>query len=279
MRWGLPKKVEKEAKSQRVVIPTHDSIDDLLQAGFGSCGHYFFHDNEQKKYILVFFNGAMNRQYHSETPLFNRWSWGSRCKFPVVCVSDPAVAPSTGLHIDWYLGRRDEWTLERVWAQLHHIRSVIAPEAKFIVMGSSGGGFAALQSTMMGHAKECYCINPQIELWRFQNQSRYFASLRKYNGDDSGQIPPEDLHRFSVIEAGKSRAHRGSAIFYAQNSADVPHVRDHFLPFMTEFSATSHNRTSKIHHISFRDAALKHLPPSYEQTLKIFGQPFKRLMK
>ncbi|MCV3737651.1 hypothetical protein OCK02_15680 [Rhizobium sp. TRM96647] len=279
MQLDSRKKVDGVVKSQPTVIPTYQSIDELLQAGFGSCGHYFFQNNEQKRYILVFFNGAMNRQNHSETPRFNRWSWGKKCRFPVVCVSDPAVAPSTGLHIDWYLGRKDEWTLEKVWTQLHHIRSVIAPEAEFIVVGSSGGGFAALQSTMMGHAKECYCINPQIELWRFQNQSRYFASLSKYNRDDSGQIPPEHLHRFSVIEAGKSGAHRGSKIYYAQNNADMSHVRDHYLPFLIEFSAKPHNRTRKIHHISFRDATLKHLPPSYEQTLKIFGQPFQRLMK
>ncbi len=279
MRWGLVKKKEVVAKPMATVIPAYETIGDLLQAGFGACGHYFFHNNDQKRYILVFFNGAMNRKSYTDTPTFNRWSWGARCKYPVICVSDSAVSPSSGLHIDWYLGRRDDWTLENVWNTLYQMRSVIAPEAEFIVMGSSGGGFAALQSTMMGHAKQCFCINPQIELWRFQTQSRYFKALEYYNGGSGHEIPPEHLHRFSIIEAGKNPAHRGSTIYYAQNSADGSHYSDHFLPFLSEFSAKPFNRTRKIHHISFRDRTLKHMPPSYQQTLNIFGHPFKRLMK
>lgn len=279
MAWGLFKKKAEEAKTKPVVIPTYETMDALLKAGFGSCGHYFFHNNDMKKYILVFFNGAMTRENHTETPRFNRWSWGAKCKFPVICVSDPAVSPSSGLHIDWYVGRRNDWELEKVWATLHQIRASIAPEAEFIVMGSSGGGFAALQSTMLGHAKQCFCINPQIELWRFQSQACYFRALQYYTGKDGGEIPAEDLYRFSVIEAGKSRAHRGATIYYAQNIADVPHYKDHFVPFMTEFSGEPCNLTRKIHHISFRDASLKHKPPSYTQTLKIFGPAFKRFMK
>ncbi|MDF1634380.1 hypothetical protein [Mycoplana sp. MJR14] len=272
-------KEPREAKASPVVIPTYETLDDLLNAGFGRCGYYFFRNNDQKKYILVFFNGAMNGGRHSDTPLFNRWSWAAKCKYPVVCVSDPAVSPASGLHIDWYLGRRDEWTLEKVWEKLNRIRSEIAPGAKFIVMGSSGGGFAALQSTMTGHARQCFCINPQIEVWRFRSQPRWLKALEYYNHGAAGEIPQEDLYRFSVIEAGKNRTHRGATIYYAQNTADVPHYRDHFLPFMTEFSGTPNNRARKIHHILFRDTVLKHSPPSYEQTIKIFGYPFKRLMK
>lgn len=262
-----------------VNLPIFSSLDELVASGFGTFGHYFFHNNAQKKYIVVFFNGAMNGDRLRDTPVFNRWSWGAKCKYPVVCVSDPAATPATGLNLDWYLGRKSEWSLEHIWKTLYRIREAVAPKAQFIVMGSSGGGFAALQSAMLGHADQCFCINPQIELWRSPPGYRFDKALRYYNDDDSDVIPPEDKYRFSVIEAGKLAPKHPAKIFYAQNTADRVHFKNHFLPFLTEFSGRSHNRTKTIHHISFRDTSLKHRPPNYAATIDIFGHAFRRLMK
>jgi hypothetical protein len=277
MLWRL---LGKRSRGGSSAIPVFENIDSLLKAGYGACGNYFFHDNRQKQFILVFFNGAINGERYGDTPVFNRWRWGAQCRHPVICVSDPAVTTETGLQIDWFVGRRSEWALEKIWRTLDYIRSVVAPGAEFIVMGSSGGGFAALQSSMMGHAKTCFCINPQIELRRFQTPARYAEALRYYNdGADSREIAPAHLHRFSVTEAAKKRRHRGATIFYAQNRADTQHYSKHFLPFLKEFAGKSHNVAEKIHCIAFDDRKLKHAPPKFDDTLELFGEPFRRLMK
>ncbi|KQM97079.1 hypothetical protein ASE85_16170 [Sphingobium sp. Leaf26] len=256
-------------------IPTRDSTDALLESGVGQFDNWFFRDGPDKSAVIVMFNGRnVHRTFETGGKIFNRWTWAERLRHPTFVLNDPEANNVSNLRLAWYLGIRGNWGLADLWRQADAMIDQVAPGAKRIVLGSSGGGFAAIQSLLKGHASLAFVINPQTDV-RLSPEYDCEKALAHYAS--GGELGEADLPVISVSEALKQRGTNGGQLIYAQNLSDGRHYRRHFLPFLKSVGE-QRPYAPDITTILYDNPDQKHGSPDLDGTVALFGTPFANLL-
>lgn len=92
--------------------------------------------------VFVTFSAAVSLD-HKVVPLFTGVRVTEGLKANVLFISDPTLKISTNLALAWYAGSKQMPDLQ---AQVAQVISHLAGDSRIILFGSSGGGFAALQT-------------------------------------------------------------------------------------------------------------------------------------
>lgn len=256
-------------------IPVRQSVDDLLASRFGQFGNWFFRDAEDRSSVIVMFNGRnVHRTFEAGGKIFNRWTWAERFRHPTFILNDPNANSSTGLRLAWYIGTRGEWSFESIWDELDAMVDKVAPGAKRITLGSSGGGFAAVKSLLLGRASRAFAINPQTDI-RLSEEYGCADVFRHYsNGSD---LQDDDLPVVSLLHTLEDRKSTGGELIYMQNLSDSRHYNRHMLPFIKGLAKMPEKAPTvsiRLHH----DPDLKHGAPDLDGTAALLGECFKGLL-
>ncbi len=117
-------------------------------------------DNTDRLYIMLSAGGTTSRRY----PSFMRWKYKSYLKGHVVCIDDPMYHFHKGLsHVMWYYGTKDKSYLELLIRLIGNIASQLSiPPENVTIVGSSGGGYAALYCGNRIDHCSVIAINPQF---------------------------------------------------------------------------------------------------------------------
>ncbi len=102
-----------------------------------------FDDSSATAVVLVCFGAAVFGREKEIPPFFSGISIGKSCGLPMIAVADPTVTRANNISLAWYAGNDQSPQLAREIAdRLDELADACG--ARFLLIGGSGGGFAAL---------------------------------------------------------------------------------------------------------------------------------------
>lgn len=239
---------------------------------------YLWSPNPEHKRLFVFFSGDARRGTN-DPPVFQRWSWARHMPGSCLYVSDPSLHLAPDIGLAWYSGTSTFDPLKAISALMARLvaRFGFTPENIFSY-GSSGGGFAALRFGALNDGIGVITINPQIVVSAFEPAShlkRYAKTC--FDGMEPQQAVAAFPDRFNMLENVEAlRKHR---LIYVQNTMDVEHYDDHYLPFCKAMGAPSTENTTEG---NFRRVLFEHpeghtkaeTPEAFATVLEIVTRDF-----
>lgn len=198
---------------------------------------------------LVAFHGAIPRTV-STYPRFDGQGIAKAASVNLVGVADPSIA--MGVSLGWHLGNKDIGPLKPILSPL--IRHVVESleTQRTILIGGSGGGFAAAHFAHDFPGSMAFLFNPRLSLNRLPR-----GSIRSYlkicHGLEGIEKVPSDSEREYLRPYGPtdiaeiSHGRLNHSLLLYQNIEDENFLQTQFLPFV-----------SKVHNDSRIWARLSH---------------------
>jgi pimeloyl-ACP methyl ester carboxylesterase len=176
--------------------------------------------------LVVTLHGALNRA-RTVLPRFERVRSISELGLNVLAIGDPTLDLDPSLTLGWYLGSREVDLHARIAEVVSSFSDALSIR-KVIVLGSSGGGFAALHLAALLPEATVLVMNPQTDVRRYHSAFSRRA-LRSIFGADAA-LGESALRRISVLERFATTTNPGR-VRYIVNSGDLHHVKEHAEPF------------------------------------------------
>ena len=179
--------------------------------------------------LIVALHGALVRK-DVELP---RFEWlGTLRNRPenLLFIADTTLTLSPELTLGWYIGTSDDDLTLKIARYIKHVQDLRGIR-RVILLGSSGGGFAALALTTLLDDSIAIAFTPQTNVFDFT--PGHTNNLLKYVFPDFSD--PEKLsliapERFSLVERYKMSDQLNRFIYF-QNLGDIEHHLKHKKPF------------------------------------------------
>lgn len=167
----------------------------------------------------VMFSGALSPGQDVRGPIFSGRDICEQLDLPLVAISDPSIGLRPGLELAWYVG--SQWcsaqdAIHKILARLHGVAS-----RKPLLVGGSGGGFAALEQLVRGRQSGAdgwgaLVWNPQLDIARYGSASvaRFLATCfpsayLRYAGQGLGEVLSQSSADWGFISELYSAAKGG----------------------------------------------------------------------
>lgn len=217
------------------------SYNEAVRCDYVSKSGFLYQTFLQKKkgsdILVVLLHGAKD-QGQTSPPYFDRWSWVSsvfNCN--LLNISDPTLQVDKKMKLAWYLGSSDEYVTLRIVEIVDSISNALnIPKEKVVFWGSSGGGFAAMQASLLLDGSVSVAINPQTSVLNYYKGHVDTAIKNCFSDDVSGH-----KEKLSIFDRMRSVVSSRSSVYVFQNVNDRFHYENHFTPFK-EFSGGFFNR-------------------------------------
>ncbi|GAA1489396.1 hypothetical protein [Brachybacterium sacelli] len=193
--------------------------------------------------LTIYFHGATDRSRLS-MPRFERMRSFSQLGLgPVMFFSDPCLDLDSRMMLSWYVGNEDV-DLHLAIARMIEAYAQRRGLEKVLLVGNSGGGFAALQLGAYLQGTRVVSFNPQIQIDHYVPRIAETAHWALF-GRDTVSDDPEQAPRMDLIERYR-RIGFDQDVVLIQNPGDDMHHQEHFLPFQEAFgaSANAHRLTA-----------------------------------
>ncbi len=193
--------------------------------------------------LLVSFNGAIAGRQKYTAPFFSGSGMAKRLELPVLAFADPAITRDKTLSLGWYAGFEDyPQLIEDIaaivdWVAEHY-------NARLVVFGGSGGGFATLNVLSLIKAQaSAFIWNPQTSISEYAPSlvERYLKSAfpQAFFSTLTADAKMNNVFFRSVLnkvgityDLTQAVYSENKQILYIQNSSDQ-HVLNHAGPFMS----------------------------------------------
>ncbi|WP_156963056.1 hypothetical protein [Halomonas alkaliantarctica] len=258
-------------------LPSGETTLDILVDGL---------QTESHNHCLVFFSGALARRDDSYPPYFSGIKISKELGMPFISISDPTIDLDEEILLGWYAGNSNDSIIqEKVTMLLEHV--AITSNFKFIIMGGSGGGFAALDLSRRLASKSITIVwNPQISIENYllDHVIKYLevAFPDTWLGIDSNMSGGEAKAYIKSFfeERGITNTILGASfsaevdVVYLQNKSDW-HMKSHLRPFFNERSWSRVGVSSFFSEdgvgLYIGDWAKGHAPPPRNLVKEIIG--------
>jgi len=203
--------------SKRIRIKSNESfqlpIDSLLTPGKSGC-----------RKMIVCFHGAIDRR-KVKLPRFEWFNLLAGRDEHKLFVSDTTLELSDSLALAWYLGTPEFDLSQQLRVYIEHVRKINNVD-DVVLVGASGGGFAAL--AIGSKMKNCCSIaySPQSDIWQFSDAHSHAYIDATFPKKETNDIKQAMLGRTDLIEMYKYGRHYNKFIYY-QNTGDHEHVIKH----------------------------------------------------
>lgn len=186
--------------------------------------------------LVVYFHGATDRTRHA-TPRFERLrSFVTIGKGPLIFFADPTLDLDASMILSWFIGD-DKVNAHRTMAEMVDRVAKAKNVDRVVLVGNSGGGFAALQVSSYLDGVEVIAVNGQIDLGRYQPRIAGPA-YRAVTGRPATAAEISKHPQFNVIQRFKDVGFN-NRVLMVQNEGDEHHMVEHFKPFEKEFEAAA----------------------------------------
>ncbi|MFD4993634.1 heparinase II/III family protein [Cellulosimicrobium cellulans] len=184
-------------------------------------------DPRNSETMIVGFSGALERA-RDLLPRFERARGLGGFGRTTAVVSDPTLDLRDDLGLAWYLGTLTRDLHADIADVLQRIASSVGA-SRVLLVGSSGGGFAALQVGSFMPRSHVVAINPQTDVRRYHARFSEKA-LELVSGDPRGL--PLAGSRLSAIERLR-QGRSAERVTLVVNRGDGHHVTSHVRPFVS----------------------------------------------
>jgi len=197
--------------------------------------------NNQSAVLVVALHGAMSAA-RTQLPRFEWLRTLSATEYSSLYFSDATLRLDQDLKLSWYMGWREVDLFPVMARWVLKAKSAVGA-SQVVILGSSGGGYAALQLATYVPGSLAIPFNPQTRLNKYE-----VLGSRKVQGLFVDRVMPHLAPKgFAALEQTEDwtmeLGDRASVIrrylnqvdnfvLYAQNLNDEHHYTSHYLPFM-----------------------------------------------
>ncbi|MGP4995777.1 hypothetical protein [Glutamicibacter ardleyensis] len=221
--------------------------------------------------IPIFFSGAISNRTTQLGPFFSGLGMTKKLGLPLIAIADPTLDDDHSLKLGWYLGNATDNFSKNLSETLDVLHQILGKE--LILVGGSGGGFAALNAGLNTKASTTTLVwNPQTDIFEYSPRfvkdylrSQYNFSrdtLRRDDWKKYCRARTDVATRTSVVT--DSTLLRPRRLVYLQNAGDS-HRTDHLLPLWTATTtqelAEGRNMLGASHGVYVAEFAAGHAPP------------------
>jgi hypothetical protein len=251
----------------KLPIVTHSSVDAFAEQAIGLAIHLVHSDGLRIPVLGNLFRGEqLNVGFHGSIdratkriPVFERRSWLARRPDPFIVIADPSLELAPELTLAWYTGT-DEADIVPTLRKIVRAAGQAVGASRTLLIGNSGGGFAALQ--VGRESADCVSVvfAPQIEVVRFHAQIVRQYLQHCFPGTTIDSALAAHPTRLSAATAYR-QGHR-NLVRYVQNTGDSHHLRSHYSAFRE--AVNGDGRSSADGRVAFvaLDLGRGHIAPS-----------------
>lgn len=219
-------------------------------------------DDSPGEILVVYFHGATDRT-RIHMPRYERLRSFAKLNLgPRMFFSDPGLDLDSRMILSWYVGT-EEVELPLVMARMILTYANVRQVNKVLLVGNSGGGFAALQVAAHLEGTRVLVFHPQISIDRYVPRLAKAAHWASFGRGTVGDVK-EFSHRMDVIKSYE-RFDFDQHVHYVQNVGDAHHVEAHFVPFREAFGRS---RNSDMLKVELPDFGPGHRLPPPDQYLE-----------
>lgn len=212
--------------------------------------------------LVVVFHGAMVKEHHH----LPRFEWlktlSERTDYSCLFISDPTLTLDPKLLLAWYLGW-EGMDLYPLLAEVSRRAADAAGADRLVLTGSSGGGYAALQTSFYLPGSLAIPFNAQTALNRYHwnAQASYISRIMPHMKPSEGAKKRSWVRGMGDRASAVKRYRRAGEnhVLVVQNVNDEHHYAKHYLPF-AEAVAEGPNR-DRVHFEEYSGPS-RHEPPS-----------------
>lgn len=180
--------------------------------------------------LRVVFHGAV-RAGIDQYPRFDRVTTILRTNDSFLSIADPTLVLDSEMTLGWYIGNH-EWSPDETIISLIREAMFVSGATNLILVGGSGGGFAALKYSRFFPNSLAFVFSPQTDVARYRGGS--FPRLLKsgFQGMSEEDVKSTYPGRFDILEGYGHQVE--NKVYYYQNLTDPAHITDHYLPFLKQ---------------------------------------------
>lgn len=205
----------------------------------------FLLKNSASDILIVSFHGAVNRDKGS-LPRFEWFNSLKETEHSCLFLSDPSLAVNPELRLGWFIGN-ETLDLHKVLAELITAIKEKVGATKIILLGLSGGGFAALQISSLLSSSTALVFNPRTEIPVILDDGSIWWTFYFYIKNVAPELtPPKARAEYLTVFHSSSIKRRLSArntysrttnnkVLYYTN-VDEPYHAEECVPFQTALS-------------------------------------------
>lgn len=256
---------------ERGIAQYHQSINEKLSLDV-------LVDNQESDVLVVSFHGALNRSQFT-LPRFERLKTIQETNYSGIYFADPCLRINPKLQLSWFAGSF-ELDLYPILAQWISESARALGSKHIIVSGSSGGGFAALQTAAMVPGSIAVPFNPQTNISQYVLPDGNIWPQKFFLDQVMPELAPDNP---ALVGSGfdwtvslddrlaptRRYARTNHArVLYSTSTGDFHHEQ-HFLPFERAMLDGGHSERLRV--ISY-DGPPVHEPPTRERFLSAIEQ-------
>lgn len=213
-----------------------------------------FHPGNRSGPLVVAFHGALNRAKY-RLPAFQRRRSLEELGYPFLIIADHSLDRDPTLSLAWYLSGADKGYFESLANFVDNVHKAVS--APPLLVGSSGGGFAALKVAANLPHSQVLAFNPQVDL------REYYPRFVEH-AVRALALPSIEDPLFRVTNSDLA-AHERDSIWFVRNRGDRHHWEHHVQPLTESAHAQGIFRVEEV------DWGRGHKSPDSEE--------FKRLVR
>lgn len=216
----------------------------------------------QSHTLMVVFRGAVRRESVT-LPLLGGATLGQKLGLATMSVSDPTLDLDLDLTLGWYLGEKECDAHKSIANRIGNVAAALRVK-RVVLVGSSGGGFAALATSRhLKHLEtDVVAFNPQVSILDYYPTKAEQVCLAVF-GKHVSEISSDEHSRFDLLRAPQD-FDSNVTIHYFQNSSDNFHRKNHFEKFQSVATSLDFN-AGFIPHIV--DNGVGHAAPSSQDII------------
>lgn len=212
--------------------------------------------------LFVILHGAVREV--DRYPRFDRVTTTTRRGVPFLCIADPTVGHA-GVLLGWYVGTAREDPASSIIQVIETVQARVGSR-RVVLVGGSGGGFAALQLSARMPGSLAFVFSPQTRVIRYYPGpvSRFLDSC--FDGIAPDAAEAAHPARLSALET-YTRCSPENVVYYFQNANDPYHVEHHYLPYAALFGCGMGGGSSPDgrRHFVVEESVDGHGPPSQDR--------------
>ena len=193
--------------------------------------------------LTVLFHGAIDRG-RSRLPMFQRWRFQTELAAgPTMSIADPTLDITADLRLAWYLGTEGT-DLTPIIADTVKAAASALGVKNIVLVGNSGGGFAALQVGAHLDDAVVVAISPQTDLRQYiprLTRLVYESALGRTGDPTTSWL----TKRISVLDRMRGTG-KVPRTYIASNTGDAFHVSKHEKPLLGGLAASGHESRASV---------------------------------
>lgn len=216
--------------------------------------------------LYVTFHGAVRLQ-NDRYPRFDRIGSSARLGRSVLAFADPTLTLSPSLRLSWYLGGRAWDPIATIVQVIERVTRLIYAK-RVVLVGGSGGGFAAMRIGQFLPDALVYVFSPQSAVLSYRPQvvAEYFEA--GFPGEQVQAVVDADPGRFSMRSLYRGLGGNGPTLYYLQSVRDPMHLVDHYGPMKTALGVetkTGHTGAGNVRFMTYEAVRPGHGPPTADE--------------